>query len=94
MSGLKSEQLDYPIQVLTEKLQEDVGNYVAQEMLKRSADEGNVMATLFGSIMKDTTVDEKCYSLNGTIQILMGTQKSIKAKEEAKRKQEKNDDNL
>lgn len=70
ISKISNEQIEYAQQVLMEQLQADAGKYVAQEMMKKQADDGNVMATLFGGLMKDSTLEPNCYALSIAINIL------------------------
>jgi len=70
MTEITNKQIEYAQQVLMAQLEIDAGKYVAQEMLKRQADDGDVMANLFGGLMKDATVEPNCYSLSAAIQTL------------------------
>ena len=70
MSKITKEEIDYSIQVLMNKLQEEAGKYVAAEMVKRQADSGDIMATLFGGLMEDSTLEPNCNSLTHVIQTL------------------------
>ena len=64
---LSNEQIDYIIEVLTQRLVEDCGKYVQQELVKRSADEGDAMSIIFGGLMKDTSLDSNVQALNAEI---------------------------
>lgn len=77
MSKITEKQLEYAIEVLSEQLKEDAGKYVAQEMLKRASDEGDVMATLFGGLMNDSSVDDNCHALSSTIKVLQRLQSEL-----------------
>lgn len=78
MKTITTEQIDFANQVLMERLQEEAGKYVAQEMLKKQADDGDIMATLFDGLMKDSTLAPNCYALSAVIQTLRRLKGSIK----------------
>ncbi|MFI2837582.1 hypothetical protein [Mycolicibacterium sp. PDY-3] len=72
------EDFEYAAAVLNEQLKKDAGKYVAQKMLERAGEEGDVPSTLFGSMMKDSSVDQNVHALSKVIQVLQSLQASDK----------------
>lgn len=77
MSKITKEQIDFANTVLMERLQQEAGRYVAEEMLKRQSDNGDVMANLFSGLMKDSSIVPNCYALSAVIQTLESIKKGI-----------------
>jgi hypothetical protein len=75
---MNENRLDYAISILTDQLQKDCGQYVAQEMLKKSTetdDTAAVMATLIGNLMEDSSLHPHVKDLSDAVQLLRVFQK-------------------